>query len=347
MSDNPSTRGDARKSDTQERFSSTFGLMSLDDPNVVAGITSDGTPFFSNHNGESIVGEDVLMNLGKVNVPDQLSSASGGISATGMTPREAEFRDLREFWKQYIRTPLTGPNSNSMSFPLATPTPNNVHGQLEAPKPASGKKLARVASLPSVKTPPVASDVGPIGHHYYGPGEGRNSNLAAANNHRSHLHSHMGPDDLQSYERAVLARKTNINLNLPRKRHGTTSGAFYRGRVDDSTIPSLSTIPPIVQHRPASSAAETRASSTSSESDGGDSNLRPSFKRLPSTTLEPTYSKRTLLSMQNGSEDYAESNNSVDGNNQSNVGSTSESHNSYPMQVTTTAQDRHRRLSVT
>jgi hypothetical protein len=78
MSDNPSTRGDARKSDTQERFSSTFGLMSLDDPNVVAGITSDGTPFFSNHNGESIVGEDVLMNLGKVNVPDQLSSASGG-----------------------------------------------------------------------------------------------------------------------------------------------------------------------------------------------------------------------------------------------------------------------------
>ena len=316
--------------------------MSLDDPNVVAGITSDGTPFFSNHNGESIVGEDVLMNLGKVNVPDQPTSA-------GITPREAEFRDLREFWKQYIRTPLTGPNSNGASFPLATPTPNNVHGQLEAPKLASGKKLARVASLPSVKTPPLASDVGPIGRDYYAPNEGRsNNNPAAANNHRSHLHSHMGPDDLQSYERAVLARKTNINLNLPRKRHGTTAGAFYRG-VDDSTIPSLSTIssvPPILQRRPSSSAAEIRASSTSSESDGGDTNARPSFKRLPSTTLEPTYSKRTLLSLSNGSEDYAESNNGAAANELSNAGSTSDSHNSYAMQVTAAAQERHRRMSM-
>ena len=343
ISDNPSTHGDTRKSDNQERFSSAFGLMSLDDPNVVAGITSDGTPFFSNHNGESIVGEDVLMNIGKANMPDQLSSASGAITAPGMTPREAEFRDLREFWKQYIRTPLTGPNSSNTSFPLATPTPNNVHGhgQLEAPKPVPGKKLSRVASLPSVKTPPVASDVGPIGHHYYAPNESRNNNPTAANNHRSHLHSHMGPDDLQSYERAVLARKTNINLNLPRKRHGTTSDAFYRSGVDDSTIPiSLSTIPSVVQRRPASSAAEIRTPSTSSESDGGDGNARPSFKRLPSTTLEPTYSKRTLLSLSNGSEGYAESNNSAATNDQSNAEPTSESHNSYSM------QDRHRRMSM-
>ena len=349
ISDNPSTHSDTRKSDNQERFSSAFGLMSLDDPNVVAGITSDGTPFFSNHNGESIVGDDVLMNLGKVNVPDQLSSTSGGITATGTTPREAEFRDLREFWKQYIRTPLTGPGSNHASFPLATPTPNNVHGQLEAPKPASGKKLSRVASLPSVKTPPVTSEVvGPIGHHYHAANEGRN-NPTASNNHRSHLYSHMGPDDLQSYERAVLARKTNINLNLPRKRHGTTSDAFYRSRVNDSTVPiSLSTtsaIPPILQRRPSSS--EIRASSTSSESDGGDSNARPSFKRLPSTTLEPTYSKRALLSLANGSEDYAESNNSTTTSDQSSTGSTRGSSSSYPIQVTTSAQDRHRRMSMT
>jgi hypothetical protein len=293
------------------------------------------------------------MNLGKVDVPDQLSSASGGITAAGITPREAEFRDLREFWKQYIRTPLTGPNSNHPSFPLATPTPNNVHGQLEAPKPSSGKKLSRVASLPSVKTPPVTSDVGPMGHHY-APNEPRNNNgPAVASHHRSHLHSHMGPDDLQSYERAVLARKTNFNLNLPRKRHGTTSGAFYHGGVDDSPIPipaplsTISSIPPIVQRRPSSSAAEIRASSTSSESDGGDSNPRPSFKRLPSTTLEPMYSKRALLSMPNGGEGYSESNNNVASNDHPNAGSTSESHDSYHMQVTGTTQDRHRRMSLT
>jgi len=139
-----------------------------------------------------------------------------------------------------------------------------------------------------------------------------------------------------------LARKTNINLNLPRKRHGTTSGAFYRSRADDSTIPislsTISSIPPIMQRRPSSSAAEIRASSTSSESDGGDGNARPSFKRLPSTTLEPTYSKRTLLSLANGSDEYAESNNAV--NDQSNAG-TSESHNSYSV-----TQDRHRRMSM-
>jgi len=160
------------------------------------------------------------------------------------------------------------------------------------------------------------------------------------------LHSHMGPDDLQSYERAVLARKTNINLNLPRKRHGTTSDVFYHGEVDDSTIPTLpaiSSIPPIMQRRPSSSAAEIRASSTSSESDGGDGNTRPSFKRLPSTTLEPTYSKRTLLSLANGSGGYAESNNSAAVNDQSNARSTGESHNSYSIQA---AQDRHRRMSM-
>lgn len=348
-SDNPSTHGDARKSDNHERFSSAFGLMSLDDPNVVAGITSDGTPFFSNHNGEN-VDEDVLMDLGKVNVPDQLSSASGGITGTGMTPREAEFRELREFWKQYIRTPLTGPNSNNLSFPLATPTPNNVHGQLEAPKPSSGKKLSRVASLPSVKTPPINSDARPIGHHYYPSNESRNNhNPAVANNHRSHLHSHMGPDDLQSYERAVLARKTNFNLNLPRKRHGTTSGAFFRGGADDPTIPTLLSVassgPPVVQRRPSSSTAEMRASSTSSESDGGDVGSRPSFKRLPSTTLEPMYSKRALLSIPNGGEDYAESTNNLAGNSQQNAGSTGESHDSYPAQAVPAAQDRQRRMS--
>jgi hypothetical protein len=145
-------------------------------------------------------------------------------------------------------------------------------------------------------------------------GPRNNNNPPVANNHRSHLHSHMGPDDLQSYERAVLARKTNINLNLPRKRHGTTSGALlprqgrrfrHRPHLAASSHPAYRATSPLFF------CCEIRASSTSSESDGGDGKHRPSFKRLPSTTLEPTYSKRTLLSMPNGSEDYAESNNST------------------------------------
>jgi hypothetical protein len=154
----------------------------------------------------------------------------------------------------------------------------------------------------------------------------------------------MGLDDLQSYERAVLARKTNFNLNLPRKRHGTTSDTFYRERAEDSivhpSLPPISSVPPMVQRRPSSSAAQMRASSTSSESDGGDGGSRPSFKRLPSTTLEPVYSKRTLLSMPNGSEDYAESNNSAADKGQS-------TNDAYPSRGASTTQDRHRRMSLT
>ena len=62
----------------------------------------------------------------------------------------------------------------------------------------------------------------------------------------------MDPDDLQSYERAVLAWKTTIELNLPRNRHGTTSGVSYRGRVDDSAIPTslIVPLPLLPRHEP-------------------------------------------------------------------------------------------------
>lgn len=81
----------------------------------------------------------------------------------------------------------------------------------------------RVNSLDQLREfvrPAVSSDVGSAYHYFDVSNKGPN---ADKDNHGSHLYYHMDPDDLQSFERAVLARKTNINLILPRRRRGATS----------------------------------------------------------------------------------------------------------------------------
>ncbi|KAF9013572.1 hypothetical protein BDZ89DRAFT_1077084 [Hymenopellis radicata] len=114
-------------------FSSAFGLMSLDDPAVLAGFATDGQPFF-----------DSISQLPPINSSNS-QQPSGHIPANhpyqtyqaqsvGVV-REEEVRELREFWKEYMRTPLTGNMANAHS---EQPTPH---------------RRQRVSSLPSVKTP--------------------------------------------------------------------------------------------------------------------------------------------------------------------------------------------------
>jgi hypothetical protein len=262
-----------------------------------------------------------LKPLSKLESPEP--SRSGG---SGLTPREVELRELKEFWKQYMRTPLTAPHqpSSANGFPLATPTPNNVHGhgQLEDIRPSPSRKLSRIASLPSVKTPPLHSNVGPMdhaptnSHHYYhdvvsneGIAPGRSNNAAPPPRANTYVDSQMGSDDLKSYEQAVLARKTpTLNL-VPRKRPGTSGGDLPSG--GRFSNPSTTTSSPVAPLQPLAggcrnassngSATHSRPSSVdSNESDSGTAS-RPSFKRLPSTILEPANNKRTLLSV-NGDE---------------------------------------------
>jgi hypothetical protein len=165
-------------------------------------------------------------------------SAAGPTSASA---REAEMRELREFWKTYMRTPMTDSSSVEQQQ-LQQQQQQPPQQQHLAPPSPSGTRRVRVASLPSVKTP---------------TGEASEAGIENGNGTSSIRTTLHGNDDLRSYHAAVLARKGCMTLTLPRKgRNG-----FNRGS-------------------------------------GEGSELRPSFKRLPSQTLGPANAKRTQMSQE-------------------------------------------------
>ena len=212
-------------------FSSAFGLMSLDDPNVLAGLSSDGQPFFSGlpfspgntSNGLSLATptQDLIA---------QFKSAGG---REGMDSKE-----MRDFWKMYLKTPLTGPNSGGgIMFPLQTPTGPGAQlgqGMVGGGRPSPTRKHSRVASLPSMKTPPLFADER-LGS-YARPSTGDASQEPHAGAYQGQAQQQQGynstvrttlhdAEDLKSYEQAVLARKAPMNLNLNPKRKGSMASA--------------------------------------------------------------------------------------------------------------------------
>jgi len=120
-------------------FSSAFGLMSLDDAAVLAGMASDGVPFFGNQQGSS---PDSLHNL-IPSLPPQASNGSlahGG--ATGFDPnnsnaqtpntKERETRTIREMWAAFLRDPTTGLKADGTEmgkpeFPVPPSFQQNPH----------------------------------------------------------------------------------------------------------------------------------------------------------------------------------------------------------------------------
>ncbi|KIY63662.1 hypothetical protein CYLTODRAFT_493736 [Cylindrobasidium torrendii FP15055 ss-10] len=157
-------------------FSSAFGLMSLDDPAVIAGLAADGQPFFEHLSqlpphqmhpsgvDESLIDQPTHYQYQNLTTPRP--STSSGVARS----YDTEGNDLRTFWKEYMRTPVAHP-SMGMDQPLPTP-----------------HRRARVNSLPSVKTPT---------ENIYG--NGRTMHDA---------------DDLRSYEAAVLARTKAAPIQL-------------------------------------------------------------------------------------------------------------------------------------
>lgn len=183
-------------------FSSAFGLMSLDDPNVLAGLAADGTPFFSKIDGANASGsskrystsegttsttdastsdkapEDAPnTSLSISNNVNSLTQSLGLATPGSMVSKE----EMKEFWRQYMRTPFS---STGASTPLYgsffTPTASGNHLQLGAgfadgrPGPPS-RRHSRVASLPSLKTPTYLGlsefgpfDAGGANHSGYG-----------------------------------------------------------------------------------------------------------------------------------------------------------------------------------
>ncbi|TFK93844.1 hypothetical protein K466DRAFT_510997 [Polyporus arcularius HHB13444] len=225
-------------------FSSAFGLMSLDDPNVLAGLQNDGQPFFSGMPftpGASGNGNGLSFPTPTPDLIAQLKSAGG---REGMDSKE-----MRDFWKMYLKTPLT--SSGGIMFPLQTPTgPGSQlgHGMGGNPgtgRPSPSRRHSRVASLPSMKTPPLFADerLGsyarpstghgePQGNANAYQGEGQDQGGGYNSTVRTTLHG--DAEDLKSYEQAVLARKAPMTLNLMPKRKGSVAAAAAAGAAGKS-----------------------------------------------------------------------------------------------------------------
>ena len=292
-------------------FSSAFGLMSIDDPNVIAGLAADGAPFFSN----------AAMNMAPQDpnttpMPNKHPRDSNGISASLPTPglaRETETRELRDFWKQYMQMPLTGPGSSALDAAA-----QGLYPTQRSPASPNGSRRVRVSSLPSGQTP--TSDLA-------GNVNGNRGYAAHGANGTSSIRTtlHGNTDDLRSYEAAVLARKTPTLHLVPKKGRGsmnaagvsplnaqsrnnvhslapTTSQNHYTVSRPSSSSSTSSLANALdrpshlnsrVDQASGSSASFARPPSRESESAVSD---RPSFKRLSSQTLGPAKTKRALLS---------------------------------------------------
>ncbi|KAJ7278371.1 hypothetical protein C8J57DRAFT_1576890 [Mycena rebaudengoi] len=212
-------------------FSSAFGLMSLDDPNVLAGLAADGVPFFAGGQQTTshargggpgtgltplggmtpgvagmLGGTDKRMQL----VPPPAMAfqpyASGG-GEQGQTPgtqREMETRELREFWKAYMRTPLSGPDAAMGGGG------GGGGGEWRAGDADAGgeKGQGQHQQLPPLQHPHQQQQQHQQQQAQQGPPRTQHN-----------------ADDLRSYEAAVLARKApELVLRKPGRRPTTSAG---------------------------------------------------------------------------------------------------------------------------
>ena len=190
-----------------------------------------------------------------------LSTSSSSSIRTPSASREAETRELREFWKTYLRTPSSGP---------FMPTPRGEDHQLgegrspESSNNNSGYKRQRVSSLPPVRTP------GPLVVNE-NPSQGSETSVGLHVLWINHVNDciqsmratlHGNADDLRSYEAAVLARKAPFNLHiLPRRKQSQSQqNQTHSTQVRDQSQTSLQ--PKMPQQiwngkRPGSSASGT------------------------------------------------------------------------------------------
>ncbi|KAI0327072.1 hypothetical protein GY45DRAFT_1437216 [Cubamyces sp. BRFM 1775] len=294
--------GQAQSQSSQEGeggFSSAFGLMSLDDPNVLAGLSNDGAPFFSGINpftpGGNSNNGGLSLQTPTQDLLAQLKSAGG---REGMDSKE-----MRDFWKMYLRTPLTGPNSaGGLMFPLQTPTgPGSQLGQTlanqAAGRPSPTRRHSRVASLPSMKTPPLYADdrLGNAysrGPEHYDSHQGQHQQggapggVAGAYNStvRTTLHD---AEDLKSYEQAVLARKAPMQLNLVPKRKGSlAANSQSQSQAQPNSMGKSKSMSPVVPH--ASYGGSSSSNSGQDSGMGGGSKISELLNRPASSSSAGT-----------------------------------------------------------
>lgn len=232
-------------------FSSALGLMSLEDPNALAELSNDVASFFTMNAMDTFSGNpdstpmpgklstrgaSLLTQYHQVDLTSTPTSGPNKPQSPGF--RDEDSRDLKEDWKLYLCTPGV---SDEPTFPDFSTT-----------AASTGHSYRRTRVSSTVQTPSVERS-GPLAANGASPVT------------RTTMHGN--PDDLRSYEAAVLARRAPLLLNLvPKKAR------------DASTSPGTPS-----------------RSSVVSASNGGAEPIRPSFKRLASRTLGPENAKRAML----------------------------------------------------
>ena len=294
------------------RFASSFGLMSLadGDANYPGNFNNpDGSAPFFTQTAMKLPPQDSTPR--PFRTEDELNQI---VHATGTArDREAEMRELREFWKQYLRTPLSGP---SLGQTPKAELINNQFGVFGDPRPTPKRGLSRVASLPSVRTPPEEKPSALQNGRYNQP------QIPPTPGNARPVHT---TDDLKSYEQAVLARKTPLNLSLAPKK-GRMSNA---SSVSPSGSPAMSQQQPALGNPPrqhgtfiepgtnnipnAKTGSLSSSDASTNEQGAQSTDVRPSFKRLPSQTLENTIQKRALFSWGNNEDVIDDSESDADG----------------------------------
>jgi hypothetical protein len=209
-------------------FSSAFGLMSLDDPAVLAGLSCDAQPFFSSHN-VGVKMEEPDPDTTPLGHPAQSGGVGGSAQSPGPGPGhaqrvkdEADSRAVRELWGQYISTPFSGPHSaldegndstGSMKNNISAASGVQRNGSLNIHGHGGlSHRRQRVNSLPSAGRTPVQE-------RYPGPGQDKNPHQ----NNPSTLRTVHNAEDLRSYEAAVMSRPPPMQLTLPNRKRSVGS----------------------------------------------------------------------------------------------------------------------------
>ncbi|KAF9495948.1 hypothetical protein BDN71DRAFT_1589359 [Pleurotus eryngii] len=278
-------------------FSSAFGLMSLDDPSILAGLSNDGAPFFTSNGMDMYPGDPdatpmppksstaSITNNNNINnnnckvTSHPIQPLSANSTHGSSTSRDEELKVLKESWKQYLRTPLQGSTPNGLNFSFSDS--GSGSGPSNPVSPGPPYRRARVSSLPSVQTPSTERSQSQFGYAYQpsGNGGGNDGGNGATSSIRTTLHGNS--DDLRSYEAAILARRPPLNLNLnmdlamKRSRGATASSGMSPvalGKASSSSNPNASANPQQMQqpqkrgyeyHPPGSSSGGSRPSSSS------------------------------------------------------------------------------------
>ena len=239
-------------------FSSSFGLMSLEDPAVLAGVSSGVAFFDTSVTPQQHPDLHALLPPPPSQAYDSITwdglGFGGGSNTSDITPgtREREANQLRELWSSFLRDPTArlNPDGTEVQRP-DFPTPSlhrrssSYSGPAKLGNNSNGNSGYQQQSGSLTKAPHMPGPQQTVagGANVVAQLEAQAAKDQQQRAHQqpkapqlvAHVASHASPEALKNYEEAVLARKAPI-LKLPklkvRDAANTASGS--------SVLPSIS-----------------------------------------------------------------------------------------------------------